>query len=257
MGRFPPGNVALARALSKLGVASRSDAIRLVRAGRVTVAGRTVTDPGAAVSPERDRIAVNGATAARPAWRLIAFHKPRGVLTTRRDPEGRRTVFDLLHDVPDGHRLKAVGRLDLATSGLLLFTTDSRLASWLADPANAVPRVYIVTARGSIGDADVERMLSGVDDRGERLAARRVDVLKRSRRETHLRIELTEGKNREIRRLIEASGCDVTRLTRVSFGPFELGELKPGEWREIARSELGPLDAATVEAERTRGSSPT
>jgi pseudouridine synthase len=230
--RYKPGQVALARALSKLGAASRSEARRLIVGGAVRVNGRTVEDPLAAVSPERDTILIGNTRAQRRAWRMIAFHKPRGIVTTRRDPHKRRTVFDLLGDQARG--LIAVGRLDLATSGLLLLTTDTQLAERLTNPENAVVRRYLVTVRGSVSDESVARLRAGVAD----LMADEVIVRKRSGRETHLIVELTEGKNREIRRLFAAVGHEVTKLVRVSFGPIELGSLLPGGWRDVERAEL-------------------
>jgi 23S rRNA pseudouridine2605 synthase len=131
-----------------------------------------------------------------------------------------------------------VGRLDAATTGLLLLTNDTHLAAWLTDPANAVPRVYLVTVRGELADAAARRLEEGIEDAGEHLAARAVTVRKRSGRETHLVLELTEGRNREIRRLLAAVGHEVTRLKRVSFGGLELGNLAPGRWREVAAAEL-------------------
>jgi pseudouridine synthase len=226
---YPPGQVALERALSKLRLASRSEAQRRIRAGEVTVNGRVVRDRLAAVHPDRDRIAVRGVVAAKRAWRTVAFHKPRGTVTTRNDPQGRRTVFDALGD--EGAGLVAVGRLDLATSGLLLLTTDTQLAEWLTNPANRVVRRYVVTARGYVTAADCAEMERGL----EHMRAASVRVRKRSRRETHLIVELTEGRNREIRRLFSAIGAEVTKLSRVAYGPIELGTLRPGEWRELTR----------------------
>jgi 16S rRNA U516 pseudouridylate synthase RsuA-like enzyme len=160
-GDARPGHVALERALSKLGHASRRAARALVVAGRVTVDGRVQTDPLAQVVPERASIVVDGQPVARRARRVIALHKPRGVLTTRRDPQGRRTVFELLGDAGEG--LVAVGRLDLASSGLLLLTTNTRLADWLTDPRHAVPRRYVVTVRGELTDDDAHRLTAGVE----------------------------------------------------------------------------------------------
>lgn len=221
----------LDRALSKLGFASRRDAKDLIAEGRVTVRGRVVTDPARLVVPETI-IAVDEVSPTRRVWRTIAFHKPRGVVTTSRDPEGRRTVFDVLGDA--GRGLVAVGRLDMASTGLLLLTNDTQLANRLTDPKTAVPRRYAVTVRGFLTDESVARLTEGIDG----LRASGAVVRKRSRRETHLMIELTEGKNREIRRMLEALGHDVTRLLRVAFGPIELGALQPGEWREVTREEL-------------------
>jgi 23S rRNA pseudouridine2605 synthase len=223
--------VRLDRALSKLGIASRAEARRLIDAGSVSVGGRVVRDPGRLVVPERASITVDGVEKQAAVWRTIALHKPRGVVTTRRDPEGRTTVFDL---IDDSRGLVTVGRLDRASTGLLLLTTDTQLAAWLTDPANAIVRRYIVTARGAVSDAEADAMVTGIGS----LSAQSVDILKRSGRETHLAIALTEGKNREIRRLLEAVGHEVTRLLRVSFGPIELGTLQPGALREVTRDEL-------------------
>lgn len=199
---------------------------------RVTVDGRLATDPGQLVVPEAARIVIDGESKARSAWRTIAFHKPRGVVTTKRDPHGRPTVYDVLGEAADG--LIPVGRLDMASTGLLLLTSDTQLANRLTDPINGVPRRYAVTVRGSLEDDEAARMTAGIED----LRATAVAIRKRSRRETHLMIELREGKNREVRRMLEALGHEVTRLLRVSFGPIELGTLQPGRWREVARAEL-------------------
>jgi 23S rRNA pseudouridine2605 synthase len=153
-------------------------------------------------------------------------------MTTRRDPAGRRTVFDVLGETGEG--LVAVGRLDYATSGLLLLTTDTQLAERLTNPRHAVVRRYAVTARGEVRDEDCAAMERGIGE----LRASAVTVRKRSRRETHLVVELTEGKNREIRRLFAALGKPVTTLLRVAYGPIELGQLQPGEWREVTPAEF-------------------
>ena len=232
MSRVKTGTVRLDRALSKLGLASRAEAKRLIADGRVRVRGRIVRDASRLVTPEQGGIAVDSIVATARSWRTIAFHKPRGVVTTRRDPEGRPTVFDLLGD--EGRTLVAVGRLDMASTGLLLLTTDTQLANDLTDPANAVVRRYVVSVRGSLRDEDAKRMVCGIDG----LRAVTVHVRKRSARETHLIVELVEGKNREIRRMLEALGHPVTKLMRVAFGGVELGTLRPGEWREVAREEV-------------------
>lgn len=240
--------VPLARALSKLGLASRSEARTLIEAGRVTVDGRPAGDPSMLVVPERAQITIDGQARPRAPLVVIALNKPRGVVTTRDDPEGRPTVYDLVRDA--GTHLATVGRLDRASTGLLLLTNATRLAAALTDRARAVPRVYVVTVRGALSDQAAAGAERGVDVDGERLAARRMVVRKRSQRETHLIVELTEGKNREIRRLLAALGHEVTRLTRIAFGSLELGPLASGRWRL--------LQAAEVEAlERDAGLEPT
>jgi 23S rRNA pseudouridine2605 synthase len=234
--RRRPGFVPLERALSKLGLASRSQARDLIRAGRVDVDGTTETDPLREVIPERVRIAIDGRPEGRPEPLTVLLHKPRGVVTTRSDPEGRPTVYGCLagleaHVVP-------VGRLDAASSGLLMLTNDNRLADWLTDPRHEVPRVYLVSVRGAFDEETACRLETGIEESGERLVARSVQIRKQSNRETHLIVELTEGKNREIRRMMAAAGHEVTRLKRVSFGSLELGDLPPGKWRPVSAKEL-------------------
>ena len=224
--------MSLERALSKLGITSRSAAREWILEGRVRVNGRIVRNPGHRVSPERARILVDGIRAARLAWRTLVLNKPRGTVTTRRDPEGRPTVFDVLGDA--GRSLVAVGRLDLATTGLLVLTSDTQLAARLADPSSLIVRRYVVTVRGALSDESAARMVAGIDG----LRARSAHVRKRSSRETHLIVELTGGRNREIRRLCEACGHEVTALKRIAFGGLVLGTLAPGEWREVSREEV-------------------
>jgi 23S rRNA pseudouridine2605 synthase len=230
------GFVTLERALSKLGLASRAEARALIRDGRVSVDGRRVTTPAHLVVPERATVAIDGTPRARPAPITVLLHKPRGVVTTRSDPQGRPTVYSLLDDVPA--RVVPVGRLDLATSGLLLLTNDTRLADWLTDPRSGVPRVYLVTVRGRVSQESAGALERGVVVDGERLAADAAVVRKASARESHLVITLTEGKNREVRRLLSAAGHPVTRLRRVQFGGLEIGTLAPGRWRLVPDAEL-------------------
>jgi 23S rRNA pseudouridine2605 synthase len=227
-----PGVVPLARALSKLGVSSRSEATARILEGRVAVGGVVIRDPGHLVVPEDARITVDGARARRSAWRTLLLNKTRGTVTTRRDPEGRPTVFDLLGEEAGG--LVAVGRLDLATTGLLILTTDTQLAHRLTDPASSIVRRYVVTVRGSLADADAGRMRQGIGE----LRADSVHVRKRSARESHLIVELREGRNREIRRLCGAVGHEVTALKRIAFGGLELGDLPPGKWRRVSPAEV-------------------
>jgi 23S rRNA pseudouridine2605 synthase len=231
--------VPLARALSKLGVMSRAQAVQRILAGDVRISGRVVRDPGHLVVPETARIAVSDEAIEQRAALTILLHKPRGVVTTRSDPQGRTTVYDLLGDV--GTYVAPVGRLDLASTGLLLLTNDTRLSNWLLDPVHQIPRTYVVTVRGELADESVARIQRGIRDDGELLRASKVEVLKRSGRETHVRVTLTEGKNRELRRLFAACGHEVTRLMRVAFGGLALGALAPGEWRIVAPEEVKRL----------------
>ena len=217
--------VPLNRALSKLGILSRAQATEAIRAGRVKVDGRVVIDPAASVVPEKVRITVDGQRRTRASWRTILFHKPRGVVTTRTDPEGRPTILRRHRPLRAGTRCGRTSRS--RQSGLLLLTTDTRLANRITDPANAVPRVYLVTVRGRVAEEDAAR-----------LEAASVIVRKASNRETHLTVELRRGRNREVRKLFAAIGHEVTKLKRVRFGGLELGGLSPGSWRELTRTEV-------------------
>lgn len=228
--------VPLERALSKLGLATRTEARGLILDGRVAIDGRTVRDPARLVIPERIRLAVDGQDVRRVRSVTIALHKPRGVVTTRRDPEQRKTVYHLLTDL-DAH-VVPVGRLDFATSGLLLLTNDTRFAEWLTNPANHVPRVYLVTVRGRVTPEDVERLEGGVRSGNDLLTAKAATIRKASNRESLLIVELEEGRNREVRRLMKAVGHEVTRLRRVQIGGLSIGDLAPGEWRHVSATEL-------------------
>ncbi len=230
------GKVPLERALSKLGAASRSQTREWILKGRLQVNGRTIRDPMCPVSPERDSFTVDGKLMRKDSWQAIMLNKPKAVVTTRSDEKGRRTVFDLLP--PELRSLHPVGRLDMGTTGLLILTNDTRLSSYLTDPANAILRTYIVTVAGYFTEEELAKAGAGIMDKGELLKPAGISLRKASGRESHLTVELTEGKNREIRRLFEALGHEVTRLKRVAFGPLELGALEPGQFRRLARAEL-------------------
>jgi len=230
------GQVPLERALSKLGILSRSQTQRLVEAGRITVNGQVIHDPTFLVVPEKVRIAVDGQRVARAAACTIMLYKPRGALTTKSDEKGRASVYDLL---PEHLRhLHPVGRLDMATTGLLLMTTDTQLSHFLTCPDNKIPRTYTATVQGKITDEHVRRLAEGIEDKGEKLKASKITLCKVSHKESHLIIELCEGKNREIRRMFEALGSEVTALKRVAFGKLTLGTLTPGQLREVNVKEI-------------------
>jgi 23S rRNA pseudouridine2605 synthase len=235
-GRRTRNTVSLERALSKLGLASRTQARELIIQGRVTVAGKVVTAPSMRIVPEGVAIEIDGAHSRTAEPLTIVLHKPRGYVTTRSDPEGRKTVYDLLADLPA--RVVPVGRLDLATSGLLILTNDTQLANWLADPGSAVERVYLVTVEGRVTPELAAQLVDGVTVDDETLSAAAAEVRKASNRESHLTVTLREGKNREVRRLLAAIGHPVTRLRRVQFGGLALGTLAPGTWRRVSSEEL-------------------
>jgi 23S rRNA pseudouridine2605 synthase len=228
--QYKKGRVSLERAISKLGLGSRGDARQWIEAGRVKVHGSVERDPLRMVNPESAHIEVDGVKALKQKPRLFSFHKPKGVVTTKQDPEGRKTIFDLLS--PELQSFHAVGRLDMHTTGLLLLTNETRISSFLTDPVNAILRTYVVSVRGEVKPSAIESMLAGVMDEGEQLRAEKVEALKISGRESLLQLQLTEGKNREIRRLCLALGHEVVSLKRITFGPYLLGDLAPGAVRE-------------------------
>ena len=168
---------------------------------------------------------------------MLLLHKKRGTVTTRVDEKGRPTVYDQL-PTEVARNLHSVGRLDLATTGLLILTNDTRLSDWLTDPRQSIRRTYLVTVRGELTADKITVLESGLRESGDWLRADQIELRKSSRRETHLVVHLSEGKNREIRRMFLAQGHEVTRLKRVAYGALELGELKPGAYRELSRGEL-------------------
>jgi 23S rRNA pseudouridine2605 synthase len=218
-----------------------------VRAGRVRVDGVVVRDPGRRVSPPLARIEVDGAPLGAPPGadaEVLALNKPRGLLVTRSDPEGRPTVFDLLPR--DRGLLRCVGRLDGASAGLLLATSDTRLAAALEDPGRGVPRVYRVKVRPRLDDAALAAILAGAVVDGRRARPERVEVESHGPRSSWARFTLREGRNREVRRLCAAAGREVEHLVRVSFGPIPLGDLEPGRWRVLGPDEARALRAAAA-----------
>ncbi len=251
-GAAPRGTVSLARALSKLGICSRSQAEEAVREGRVTVNGRRVTDGSRRVVPERDRIVMDGSAAAPPARTYVMLNKPRGVLTTRSDPRGRPTVFDHLTD-PALPFLGPVGRLDQASEGLLLLTNDTQWGNAITAPASHLPKTYHVQVNRVPDRAFVAALSVGVTtDEGDVLRAADVTVLRSGERHGWLVVQLEEGRNRQIRRMVEACGASVLRLVRVSIGTLALGELPKGDWRHLAAEEVALLAPDAARRRRAR-----
>jgi len=231
-----PGHVPLERALSKLGIATRTQARALILAGKVRVNGVIKKVPVMGVVPEKIRVEIEGEADSKTDAKTFLLHKPRGIITTHADEKGRPNVFQLLEK--ENLHLIAVGRLDFATSGLLLLTNDTKLAAYLTDPSNSVKRTYVVSVRGKIEEADLRKICEGIQDDGDLLRADDVILRKSSAKESHLTIELSEGKNREIRRIFESLGSEVTKLKRIAYGRLELGNLAPGDYRRITIEEL-------------------
>ncbi len=248
--------VSLPRALSKLGFCSRREAERLILAGRVRVDGRPAASLALRVDPDLSRIEVDGEAVRGTRKLYLVVNKPRGLVTTRDDPQERATVYDCLAgtDLPF---LSPVGRLDKASEGLLLMTNDTQWAQRLLDPASNVEKVYHVQVRPAPDDAALSLLRAGIVDGGERLTARRVDVTRQGPRTAWLEIVLTEGRNRQIRRMAEAAGLSVERLVRVGIAGLQLGDLGKGEFRELSAAEKTLVDQALPEAGRTSRAVPS
>mgnify|MGYP001796476009 CR=1 FL=1 len=249
------GTERIAKRLARAGVASRREAERVIAAGRVRVNGRVIESPALNVGPG-DRIEVDGQplAAAEPA-RLWRFHKPSGLVTTARDEKGRATVFDRLP--PELPRVMSVGRLDLNSEGLLLLTNDGALKRRLELPSTGWLRKYRVRVKGAPTEAMLAPVVRGITVDGERFQPMSVTVDRQQGANAWLTVGLREGKNREIRRALGAVGLEVNRLIRVSYGPFQLGELASGAVEEVRakvlRDQLGlkrPEAAKPARAER-------
>jgi 23S rRNA pseudouridine2605 synthase len=235
--------VGLARAISKLGYCSRSRAAALIRAGQVRLNGALRRDPETPVHLGKDRIEVDGKALGSASKVYFALNKPRGVVTTASDEKGRETVYAYLpKDVP---WVAPVGRLDHASEGLLLLTNDSEWAAKISVPETHLDKTYHVQIGAIADEALLERLRKGVRaENGDWLQVKRAGKLREGERNSWLEIVLDEGKNRQIRRLLEHFGMEVLRLVRVAIGPLALGQLAKGAVRELTREEKLALDQA-------------
>lgn len=238
--------VSLARALSKLGFCSRSQAVELVRSGKVSVNGAVVRDENTRVDPARDRLRVDGKNVRARTKTYLMLNKPRGAVTTASDELGRVTVHELL---PEGlPHLSAVGRLDRDSEGLLLLTNDTKWANAIMAPASHVEKTYHVVTDKALDAKQIESAVSGVATRrGEVLRARSITPLRKTREGYWHEIVLDEGKNRHIRRLLELLGVTVVRLRRIAIGGLGLGDLAPGASRPLTAEEVARLQPGAAQ----------
>lgn len=229
----------LDRVLSKAGLGSRTEARRWIGTGRVSVNGKVIRTPDHWIDVERDKIMFDGKPLARAEHRYILLYKPRGYVTTYRDPQGRPTVYDLLSGVEQF--LGQVGRLDLETSGLLLLTNDTQLAEALTNPEYHVPKTYLVKATGAFTEDQLDSLRRGVELVDGPTRPAEVKLLRRSDKYSTIEITLREGRNRQVRRMFEAVGSKVVKLVRIRIGNLTLESLAIGKWRDLSPAEIAQL----------------
>jgi len=236
--------VRLSRFLAQAGVASRRSSETVILAGRVKVNGTLVRELGTKVEPG-DRVELDGKPVRAQQREILALHKPAGIVTTMRDPEGRRTVGELLRDLrgPSAPRLVPVGRLDYDTSGILLVTNDGDLAHTLTHPRFGVEKIYRATVRGRLEPEAVRRLQHGILLEERRTSPARLRVIAVQKDRSVVDLTLHEGRYRQVRRMFEQMGHPVVSLQRLRFGPVALGALRPGRLRELSPGERKALDA--------------
>lgn len=229
----------LERVISKAGLGSRVEARRWIHAGRVQVNGVVVENPDQWVDMERDRVRFDGKPLQRKARVYVLLYKPTGYITTYRDPEGRPTVYDLIEDV--GTFVSPVGRLDLDTSGLLLLTNDNQLADRVTSPASHIPKTYLVKSSKRLSDEQLDLLRTGIELTDGPTRPALVTRLRDSEKYTHFEITITEGRNRQVRRMVEALDAKVLKLVRVKIGTLAIGTLQIGKWRHLTKEEVATL----------------
>ncbi|MBM3808063.1 MAG: rRNA pseudouridine synthase [Acidimicrobiia bacterium] len=242
----------LQKILSTAGVASRRASEQLILEGRVTVNGETVRELGSKADPDKDAIKVDGRRIkTHVVHRYIVLYKPKGYVTTRKDPEGRPTVMDL---IGEGDYIYPVGRLDYDTEGLLLMMTDGDLAAHLMHPRHEVDKEYEVIVLGTPEPRSIEKLRKGVYIEGGRTSPAVVHVgttVKAARATTKLTITIKQGRHRQIRKMCSAVGLPVRDLRRIRMGPIGLGRLKPGQWRDLTAAEVSRLKRDSIVSDRS------
>jgi pseudouridine synthase len=225
--------------LSKAGAGSRTEARSWIGVGRVRVNGRVVRTPDHWVDLERDRVTLDGKPVRSATKVYVLLYKPKGYLTTYKDPEGRPTVYDLISDL--GAWVVPVGRLDLDTSGLLILTNDTQFAERLTNPDYKVPKTYLVKASTVLSDDQLSQLRKGVLLADGPTSPATVERVRDSAKYTHFEITITEGRNRQVRRMVEALGSKVLKLVRTSIGVVTIGKLQIGKWRYLEAAERRAL----------------
>jgi 23S rRNA pseudouridine2605 synthase len=231
--------VRLQKFLAEAGIASRRASEQVIVAGRVTVNGAVASQLGAKVDPQHDRVAVDGRVVARKRKLYIALNKPPGYVCTRGTEDDRQKIGELLPK--EWTELFSVGRLDYQSDGLIFLTNDGDFCLKLTHPRYAIPRIYMVAVEGRVTTEMLKQFTQGVVSAGEKLKARRARLVSANNSNSIVELELTEGKNREVRRLFETQNLAVHRLQRIQIGPIKLGQLPMGKWRALTETEIKSL----------------
>jgi pseudouridine synthase len=234
----------LDRVISKAGLGSRTEARKWIGAGRVRVNGRLIQTPDHWVNLERDRVTLDGKPVHGGEKVYILLYKPKGYLTTYKDPQGRPTVYDLISDV--GQFVVPVGRLDLDTSGLLLMTNDTQFAERVTNPDYKIPKTYLVKASTRLGDDQLEQLRRGVQLSDGPTQPAEVKRIRDSGKYSFIEMTIREGRNRQVRRMVEAVGSKVLKLVRTNVGPLGIGELEIGKYRFLTGAEVKRLQARST-----------
>ena len=244
----------LDRVISKAGLGSRTDARRWIADGRVAVNGRKVQSPDEWIDPAHDRVTLDGRPLTEKRKIYLLLYKPKGYITTAKDPEGRKTIYDLLRDVKDW--LIPVGRLDQDTSGLLIMTNDTAFGDFVTDPASHIAKTYLVKASLLLSDDQLDQLRRGIELADGPTRPAIVTRVRDSARYTFFEITITEGRNRQVRRMVEALGAKVLKLVRVKIGPIGIGDLQIATHRELTPTEVAQIYrlAAAPEARQRRAS---
>ncbi len=229
----------LQKFLADAGVASRRAGDRIILEGRVAVNGQAVTELGTKVDPERDEVSLDGKPLRAKRKVYLLLNKPRGLVCSRHDERGRPTIYELLPR--EWAHLHSVGRLDYASEGMLLLTNDGEFSLRLTHPRYGVRKKYVAVVDGHVEHPVLELFTKGVWHQGEKLKAEKARLISSAKSQSIVELELTEGKNREVRRLFESQGLWVKRLERVQIGKLKLGELRPGRWRPLTEPEVKSL----------------
>ena len=238
--RLPEEGDRIAKLLARAGVASRREVERMIADGRVAIDGKVLDTPAVKLTNLKG-VTVDGKSVGQAeAARLFAFHKPSGLITAERDPKGRPTIYTALRNAlpKDAGRVMPVGRLDFNTEGLLLLTNDGELKRAMELPSSGIPRTYRARAFGDVTQAQLDELIEGIEIDGIRYGRIEADLERGSGKNRWIQMTLTEGKNREVRRVLEHLGLQVNRLLRVGYGPFELDELPRGQAVEIRQVDV-------------------